>query len=151
MHNGFILSLLPAKEMVCDFKRIYIWHFCGRKMSITYVSLPVAINQCRPSDLHWFKKENVQKMSAFVLHSIFLCPPVFLWRDITVLSSQHSAALTSLWPQFGHFTTIFQTMRSILNKQNTIAVTGIQLQNLGLTFCWQWALKIFFEIFLSGQ
>lgn len=48
----FVLSFLPAKEMVCSFQRIYTWCFCGREMSITYVSLSAAINQCRPSDLH---------------------------------------------------------------------------------------------------
>lgn len=124
--------------MVCDFKRIFIWHFCCGEMSITYVSLSVAINQWRPSDLHQFKKENVENcLNSSGIPSSFVYQ-VFFKRHYCV-SSQHSAAHTSsLWLQFEHFTTVSQTMRNILNKQNIIAVTGIQLQKVGLKFCWQW-------------
>lgn len=45
------LSTLPAKKMVCDFKRIYILPSCGGEKNINYVSPPVGINS-RKSDLH---------------------------------------------------------------------------------------------------
>lgn len=60
------LPSLPAKEMLCDFKRMYILPSCRGDMSINHVSPSVGIN-CRPSDLRKKIRRVVWFCSAFCL------------------------------------------------------------------------------------